>query len=140
MRSSNPNDSLEDAGLCYVRELISRCFFQDYDDLPFFSQALKCTILHYHWLKISVLDSISFFHQTNPKSPNESDNVWSIFHGRSYNTVVNFCTTCKFILFYFSSLNFMIQKTQTTSPLHSESGTPLLSQSFLPIKHFSPHS
>jgi hypothetical protein len=32
MHSSNPNDILEDAGLRYVRELISRCFFQDYED------------------------------------------------------------------------------------------------------------
>jgi len=47
--------------------------------------------------------------------------------------------TCEFILFDFSSLNFMIKKTPTY-PLHSESGTPLLSQSFLPIKHFSPHT
>ena len=32
LQSSNPNEKLEDVGLRYVRELISRCFFQDYVD------------------------------------------------------------------------------------------------------------
>eukprot|EP00258_Populus_trichocarpa_P032189 XP_024448208.1 disease resistance protein RGA2 [Populus trichocarpa] len=31
--SSNPNEKLEDVGLRYVRQLISRCFFQDYEDM-----------------------------------------------------------------------------------------------------------
>jgi hypothetical protein len=40
----------------------------------------------------------------------------------------------------YQTLLLFTQKNSTTSPLHSESGTPLLSQSFFPIKHFSPHS
>jgi len=89
LQSSNPNENLEDAGLRYVRELISRCFFQDYEDrivVVYFkmhdlmhdlasslaqnefsiisSQNRRFSKTTRH---LSVLDSNSFFHQTLPK-------------------------------------------------------------------------
>jgi hypothetical protein len=98
--SSNPNENLEDVGLRYVRELMSRCFFQDYEDwdyVAFFkmhdlmhdlalslSQS-ECSIIgsQNHQISkttrhLSVLDSDSFFHKTLPKFSNEFHHVRSI--------------------------------------------------------------
>eukprot|EP00258_Populus_trichocarpa_P028135 XP_024444154.1 putative disease resistance protein RGA4 [Populus trichocarpa] len=102
-QSSNPNEKLEEVGLRYVRELISRCFFQDYDPIldgivmAFFkmhdlmhdlasslaqnefsiissqNHQISKTTRH-----LSVLDSDSFFHRTLPTFPNNFHQVRSI--------------------------------------------------------------
>ncbi|XP_034899021.1 putative disease resistance protein RGA3 [Populus alba] len=99
-QSSNPNEKLEDVGLRYVRELISRCFFQDYvvtivsayfkmhdlmHDLASSLAQNEFSIMSSRNHQISkttrhltVLDSDSFFHKTLPKFPNNFHQVWSI--------------------------------------------------------------
>jgi len=99
-QSSNPNEKLEDVGLRYVRELISRCFFQDYVDLNYGASFKMHDLMHdlasslaqnefsiigsqnHRFSKttrhLSVLDSNSFFHQTLPKISNEFHHVRSI--------------------------------------------------------------
>ncbi|XP_061947569.1 putative disease resistance protein RGA3 isoform X2 [Populus nigra] len=99
-QSSNPNENLEHVGLRYVRELISRCFFQDYvvtivgatfkmhdimHDLAsslaqnefsiISSQNHQISKTTHH---LSVLESDSFFHRTLPKFPNNFHQVRSI--------------------------------------------------------------
>jgi len=99
-QSSNPNEKLEDVGLRYVRELISRCFFQDYvvtivsayfkmhdimHDLASSLAQNEFSIISSQNHQISkttrhltVLDSDSFFHKTLPKFPNNFHQVRSI--------------------------------------------------------------
>ena len=100
IQSSNPNENLEDVGLRYVRELISKCFFQDYEDWIFgalfkmhdlmhdLASSLaqnECSIIssQNHQISkttrhLSILDSDSFFHQTLPKFTNKLPHVRSI--------------------------------------------------------------
>ncbi|KAI5559620.1 hypothetical protein BDE02_17G124300 [Populus trichocarpa] len=91
LQSSNPNENLEDVGLRYVRELISRCFFQDYEVMWFAATFKMHDLMHdlasslaqnHHISKttrhLSVLDSDSFFHKTLPKYSNEFHHVRSI--------------------------------------------------------------
>ncbi|KAF9683810.1 hypothetical protein SADUNF_Sadunf04G0052900 [Salix dunnii] len=86
-QSAHPSEKLEDIGICNVRELISKCFFQDVNDLPF------CMILNHHWLKMNVqsyaqittkfsklpdthqLLTLNSFFQALPKFPNEIERV-----------------------------------------------------------------
>ena len=96
-QSSNPNEKLEDVGLRYVRELFSRCFFQDYKvgavfkmhdlmhDLASSVAQNEFSIIssQNHQISkttrhLSVLDSDSFFHKTLPKFPNNFHQVRSI--------------------------------------------------------------
>ncbi|XP_024448234.2 putative disease resistance protein RGA3 isoform X2 [Populus trichocarpa] len=99
-QSSNPNEKLDDVGLRYVRELISRCFFQDYvgrivgaifkmhdlmHDLASSLAQNEFSIISSQNHQISkttrhltVLDSDSFFHKTLPKFPNNFHQVRSI--------------------------------------------------------------
>jgi hypothetical protein len=96
-QSSNPNEKLEDVGLRYVRELFSRCFFQDYKVGAVFKMHdlmhdLASSVAQNEFLIISsqnhqiskttrhlsVLDSDSFFHKTLPKFPNNFHQVRSI--------------------------------------------------------------
>jgi hypothetical protein len=99
-QSSNPNEKLEDVGLRYVRELISRCFFQDYEDRIVIAYFKMHDLMHdlasslaqnefsiissqNHQISkttrhLSVLDSDSFFHQTLPKFPNNFHQMRSI--------------------------------------------------------------
>jgi len=98
--NENPNYSLEHAGLRYVRELISRCFFQDYVVTIVSAYFKMHDIMHdlasslaqnefsiissqNHQISkttrhLSVLDSDSFFHRTLPKFPNNFHQVRSI--------------------------------------------------------------
>jgi hypothetical protein len=98
--SSNPNEKLEDVGLRYVRELISRCFFQDYEDVIVGAGFKMHDLIHdlasslapnefsiistrNHQISkttrhLLVFDSHSFFHQTLPKFPNNLHHVRSI--------------------------------------------------------------
>jgi len=91
---------LEDVGLRYVRELISRCFFQDYEDWMVSANFKMHDLMHdlasslaqnefsiissqNHQISkttrhLTVLDSDSFFHQTLPKFPNNFHQVRSI--------------------------------------------------------------
>jgi len=100
LQSSNPNENLEDVGLRYVRELISRCFFQDYEDKMFGATFKMHDLMHdlasslaqnefsiissqNHQISkttrhLSVLDSDSFFHKTLPKFPNNFHQVRSL--------------------------------------------------------------
>ncbi|XP_061947433.1 disease resistance protein RGA2-like [Populus nigra] len=91
LQSPNPNENLEDVGLRYVRELISRCFFQDYEVMWFAATFKMHDLMHdlasslaqnHHIAKttrhLSVLDSDSFFHKTLPKYSNEFHHVRSI--------------------------------------------------------------
>eukprot|EP00258_Populus_trichocarpa_P028131 XP_024444150.1 disease resistance protein RGA2-like [Populus trichocarpa] len=100
LQSSNPNEKLEDVGLRYVRELISRCFFQDYEDGIVGASFKMHDLMHdlasslaqnefsiissqNHQISkttrhLSVLDSDSFFHKTLPKFPNNFHQVRSI--------------------------------------------------------------
>ncbi|XP_011011369.1 PREDICTED: disease resistance protein RGA2-like isoform X6 [Populus euphratica] len=100
LQSANPNENLEDVGLRYVRELISRCFFQDYEDCIVIAYFKMHDLIHdlaaslaqnefsiissqNHQISessrhLSVLDSNSFFHQTLNKFSNEFDHVRSI--------------------------------------------------------------
>uniref|UniRef100_A0A3N7G8N9 Uncharacterized protein n=1 Tax=Populus trichocarpa TaxID=3694 RepID=A0A3N7G8N9_POPTR len=100
LQSSNPNEKLEDVGLRYVRELISRCFFQDYEDWIISASFKMHDLMHdlasslaqnefsiisskNHQISkttrhLSVLDSNSFFHKTLPKFPNNFHQVRSI--------------------------------------------------------------
>jgi Leucine-rich repeat (LRR) protein len=100
LQSSNPNEKLEDVGLRYVRELISRCFFQDYEDVMVGATFKMHDLMHdlasslaqnefsiissqNHQISkttrhLSVLDSDSFFHRTLPKFPNNFHQVRSI--------------------------------------------------------------
>jgi len=100
LQSSNPNENLEEVGLRYVRELISRCFFQDYVDKIVVANFKMHDLMHdlasslaqnefsilssqNHQISkttrhLSVLDSDSFFHKTLPKSPNNFHQVRSI--------------------------------------------------------------
>ncbi|XP_011011373.1 PREDICTED: putative disease resistance protein RGA1 isoform X9 [Populus euphratica] len=100
LQSANPNENLEDVGLRYVRELISRCFFQDYEDCIVIAYFKMHDLIHdlaaslaqnefsiissqNHQMSkktrhLSVLDSDSFFHQTLPKFSNEFHHVRSI--------------------------------------------------------------
>ena len=75
---------MEDAGLRYVREWISKCFFQDYilfkmHDLASSLAQNECSIIssqNHQFSKTTChLSVISFFHQTLPESPNEFDHV-----------------------------------------------------------------
>jgi hypothetical protein len=99
-QSSNPNEKLEDVGLRYVRELFSRCFFQDYKDRMVGAVFKMHDLMHdlassvaqnefsiissqNHQISkttrhLSVLDSDSFFHKTLPKFPNNFHQVRSI--------------------------------------------------------------
>jgi len=99
-QSSIPNEKLEDVGLRYVRELFSRCFFQDYvgrfviatfkmhdlmHDLASSLAQNEFSIISSQNHQISkttrhltVLDSDSFFHKTLPKFPNNFHQVRSI--------------------------------------------------------------
>ncbi|XP_034898979.2 putative disease resistance protein RGA3 isoform X1 [Populus alba] len=100
LQSSNPNEKLEDVGLRYVRELISRCFFQDYEDRIVGALFKMHDLMHdlasslaqnefsiissqNHQISkttrhLSVLDSDSFFHKTLPEFPNNFHQVRSI--------------------------------------------------------------
>ncbi|XP_073261683.1 putative disease resistance protein RGA1 [Populus alba] len=100
LQTSNPNEKLEDVGLRYVRELISRCFFQDYEDFTYVAIFKMHDLMHdlasslaqnefsiissqNHQISkttrhFSVTDSDSFFHQTLPKFPNNFHQVRSI--------------------------------------------------------------
>ncbi|XP_034898981.1 putative disease resistance protein RGA3 isoform X2 [Populus alba] len=100
LQSSNPNEKLEDVGLRYVRELISRCFFQDYEYKIIAATFKMHDLMHdlasslaqnefsiissqNHQISkttrhLSVLNSDSFFHQTLPKFPNNFHQVRSI--------------------------------------------------------------
>jgi hypothetical protein len=100
LQSSNPNEKLEDVGLRYVRELISRCFFQDYEDVIVGAGFKMHDLIHdlasslapnefsiistrNHQISkttrhLLVFDSHSFFHQTLPKFPNNLHHVRSI--------------------------------------------------------------
>nr|XP_034927106.1 putative disease resistance protein RGA3 [Populus alba] len=100
LQTSNPNEKLEDVGLRYVRELISRCFYQDYDDFTYVAIFKMHDLMHdlasslaqnefsiissqNHQISkttrhFSVTDSDSFFHQTLPKFPNNFHQVRSI--------------------------------------------------------------
>jgi hypothetical protein len=100
LQSSNPNENLEDVGLRYVRELISRCFFQDYVDRIAGASFKMHDLMHdlasslaqneisiissqNHQIfkttrHLSVPNSDLFFHQTLPKSPNNFHQVRSI--------------------------------------------------------------
>jgi Leucine-rich repeat (LRR) protein len=91
---------LEDVGLRYVRELFSRCFFQDYKDRMVGAVFKMHDLMHdlassvaqnefsiissqNHQISkttrhLSVLDSDSFFHKTLPKFPNNFHQVRSI--------------------------------------------------------------
>jgi hypothetical protein len=91
---------LEDVGLRYVRELMSRCFFQDYEDWDYVAFFKMHDLMHdlasslaqnefsiissqNHQISkttrhLSVLDSDSFFHKTLPKFSNEFHHVRSI--------------------------------------------------------------
>ena len=95
-QSSHPSENLEDVGIRYVRELISKCFFQDVNDLVFLlsfkmhdlvhdlASSLaqnECSILRSNNHQVfktarhlSVVDSSSFF-QALPKFPNEIERV-----------------------------------------------------------------
>ncbi|XP_034898984.1 putative disease resistance protein RGA1 [Populus alba] len=100
LQPSNPNENLEDVGLRYLRELISRCFFQDYEDLIVGAGFKMHDLMHdlvsslaqnefsiissqNHQISkttrhLSVLNSDSFFYKTLPKSPNNFHQVRSI--------------------------------------------------------------
>ena len=100
LQSSNPNEKLEDVGLRYVRQLISRCFFQDYEVRLFGAFCKMHDLMHdlasslaqnefsiissqNHQISkttrhFSVTDSDSFFHQTLPKFPDNFHQVRSI--------------------------------------------------------------
>ncbi|XP_034898934.1 disease resistance protein RGA2 isoform X1 [Populus alba] len=100
LQSSNPNENLEDVALRYVRELISRCFFQDYVDKIIGAIFKMHDLMHdlasslaqnefsiissqNHQISkttrhLSVIDPDSFFHQTLPKFSNEFHHVRSI--------------------------------------------------------------
>jgi len=100
LQSSNPNENLEDVGLRYMRELISRCFFQGYEDANYAAGFKMHDLMHdlasslaqkelsiissqNHQISkttrhLSVLDSDSFFHQTLPKFANNFHQVRSI--------------------------------------------------------------
>jgi len=100
LQSSNPNEKLEDVGLRYVRELISRCFFQGYVDFNYVAGFKMHDLMHdlasslaqnefsiissqNHQISkttrhLSVLDTDSFFHQTLPKFANNFHQVRSI--------------------------------------------------------------
>eukprot|EP00258_Populus_trichocarpa_P015554 XP_006372437.2 putative disease resistance protein RGA3 [Populus trichocarpa] len=113
LQSSNPNENLEDVGLRYVRELISRCFFQDYEDVIVGATFKMHDLMHdlasslaqneisiissqNHQISkttrhLTVLDSDSFFHKTLPKSPNNFHQVRSIVFADSI--VGPTCTT-----------------------------------------------
>jgi len=100
LQSSNPNEKLEDVGLRYVRELISRCFFQDYEDRIVIAYFKMHDLMHdlasslaqnefsiissqnHRFSKttrhLSVIDSNFFFHRILPKFSNEFDHVRSI--------------------------------------------------------------
>jgi Leucine-rich repeat (LRR) protein len=99
-QSSNPNEKLEDVGLRYVRELISTCFFQDYEDEIVGASFKMHDLMHdlasslaqnefsiissqNHQISkmtrhLSVLESDSFFHRTLPKFANNFHQVRSI--------------------------------------------------------------
>ncbi|XP_061951847.1 disease resistance protein RGA2-like [Populus nigra] len=105
LQSSNPNEKLEDVGLRYVRELISRCFFQDYEDRIVIAYFKMHDLMHdlasslaqnefsiissqnHRFSKttrhLSVIDSNSFFHRILPKFSNEFDHVRSILFADS---------------------------------------------------------
>ncbi|XP_073261682.1 disease resistance protein RGA2-like [Populus alba] len=106
LQSSNPNEKLEDVGLRYVRELISRCFFQDYVEDDCTGAAFKMHDLMHdlasslaqnefsiissqnHQISkttrhLTILDSDSFFHKTLPEFPNNFHQVRSIFFADS---------------------------------------------------------
>uniref|UniRef100_A0A3N7H772 NB-ARC domain-containing protein n=1 Tax=Populus trichocarpa TaxID=3694 RepID=A0A3N7H772_POPTR len=113
LQSSNPNEKLEEVGLRYVRELISRCFFQDYVDLNYAAVFKMHDLMHdlasslaqnefsiissqNHQISkttrhLTVLDSDSFFHKTLPKFPNNFHQVRSIVFADSI--VGPTCTT-----------------------------------------------
>ncbi|XP_061947471.1 disease resistance protein RGA2-like [Populus nigra] len=100
LQSSSPNEKLEDVGLRYVRELISRCFFQDYEDLMVVAEFKMHDLMHdlasslaqnefsiissqnHQFSKttrhLSVLDSDLFFHEALPKLPNNFHQVRSV--------------------------------------------------------------
>jgi hypothetical protein len=112
-QSSNPNEKLEDVGLRYVRELISRCFFQDYEDVIVGATFKMHDLMHdlasslaqnefsiissqNHQISkttrhLTILDSDSFFHKTLPKFPNNFQQVRSIVFADSI--VGPTCTT-----------------------------------------------
>ncbi|KAI5559616.1 hypothetical protein BDE02_17G123900 [Populus trichocarpa] len=112
-QSSNPNEKLEDVGLRYVRELFSRCFFQDYVDLNYAAVFKMHDLMHdlasslaqnefsiissqNHQISkttrhLTILDSDSFFHKTLPKFPNNFHQVRSIVFADSI--VGPTCTT-----------------------------------------------
>ncbi|XP_034922708.2 putative disease resistance protein RGA1 isoform X1 [Populus alba] len=105
LQSSNPNEKLEDVGLRYVRELISRCFFQDYKDEIVGATFKMHDLMHdlasslaqnefsiissqNHQISkttrhLTILDSDSFFHKTLPEFPNNFHQVRSIFFADS---------------------------------------------------------
>ncbi|XP_061947434.1 putative disease resistance protein RGA3 [Populus nigra] len=110
LQSSN---TILDVGLRYVRELISRCFFQDYEDGIVGAVFKMHDIMHdlasslaqnefsiissqNHQISkttrhLTVLDSDSFFHKTLPKFPNNFHQVRSIVFADSI--VGPTCTT-----------------------------------------------
>jgi Leucine-rich repeat (LRR) protein len=105
LQSSNPNENLEDVGLRYVRELISRCFFQDYEDVIVGATFKMHDLMHdlasslaqnefsiissqNHQISkttrhLTVLDSDSFFYKTLPMFPNNFHQVRSIVFANS---------------------------------------------------------
>jgi hypothetical protein len=46
LQSLNPNEKLEEVGLRYVREFMSRCFFQDYEDEMFAASFKMHDLMH----------------------------------------------------------------------------------------------
>uniref|UniRef100_A0A6N2L5Z4 Rx N-terminal domain-containing protein n=1 Tax=Salix viminalis TaxID=40686 RepID=A0A6N2L5Z4_SALVM len=105
IKSSNPNENLEDVGLRYVHELILKCFFQDYVGLTFSASFKMHDLMHdlasslarnecsiissqNHQISktsrhLSVLDSNSLFDQTLPKYPHKLHHVRSIVFATS---------------------------------------------------------
>ncbi|KAJ6717077.1 hypothetical protein OIU74_009571 [Salix koriyanagi] len=105
IKSSNPNENLEDVGLRYVHELILKCFFQDYVGLTFSASFKMHDLMHdlasslarnecsiissqNHQISktsrhLSVLDSNSLFDQTLPKYPHKLHHVRSIVFASS---------------------------------------------------------
>ncbi|KAJ6386204.1 hypothetical protein OIU77_029219 [Salix suchowensis] len=105
IKSSNPNENLEDVGLQYVHELILKCFFQDYVGLTFSASFKMHDLMHdlasslarnecsiissqNHQISktsrhLSVLDSNSLFDQALPKYPHKLHHVRSIVFATS---------------------------------------------------------
>ncbi|KAI5591239.1 hypothetical protein BDE02_04G065400 [Populus trichocarpa] len=67
-QSSHPSENLEDVGIRYVRELISKCFFQDVNDLLFVLSFKMHDLVH-------DLASSLVQNESLPKFPNEIERV-----------------------------------------------------------------